>query len=357
VTSKLPALTLFAILAACSHHENDDATAQAARSPRAATVARVEKRDVAPSVTLSGLLVPREEAAVSSQITGYPVERVFVDQDAQVAAGQPLAQLDDTLLLADIAQQKAVLEQQRVAAEKAGQEAARVTGLAETGVLSREAISERKLGARAAIASVDQAKAQLNALLVRQKLMTIRAPVAGRILQRSVRPGDIASSSNIMFTIARDDLVELDAEVPEQVIDGLHAGQRASVKLASGYLVHGVVRLVSAQIDNQTKLGRARILMAPRPELRPGGFATALLQTAPRPEIVVPQAALRYDASGAHLMVVDTRDRVHGVIVQTGAQSGGVVALRNGPAVGSRVLTGGQSFLLDGDHIRPVETR
>jgi HlyD family secretion protein len=357
VTPKIPSFGLFILLAACSHRESDDQTAAAARSPRAVSVGRVTREDVAPGVTLSGVLVPREEAAVSSQITGYPVTRVFVDQDAQVAAGQPLAQLDDTLLRTDIAQQRAVLDQQRVAAEKASQEAARVTGIAETGVLSQEAIAERKLGARAAAASVDQAKAQLNALLVRQRLMTVRAPVAGRILQRNVRPGDIASNSGVMFTISRDDLVELDAEVPEQTIDALHAGQEASVTLASGTVVRGVVRLVSAQIDDQTKLGRARILMAARPDLRPGGFATATLATAAHPQTVVPQEALRYDASGAHLMVVDAKNRVHGMIVQTGPRSGDKIALVGGPTVGTPVLTGGQSFVLDGDQISPVEAR
>ncbi len=44
----------------------------------------------------------------------------------------------------------------------------------------------------------------------------MRAPVAGVVLERSVRPGDVASLSQPMFRIARDGLVELDAEVPEE---------------------------------------------------------------------------------------------------------------------------------------------
>src|SRR3546814_1135511 len=72
------------------------------------------------------------------------------------------------------------------------------------GVLSQEAIEQRRLAANSANAAVAAAQAQLNDLLVRQGRLVIRAPRSGRILERTVRPGDTSSAGSIMFTMARD---------------------------------------------------------------------------------------------------------------------------------------------------------
>jgi HlyD family secretion protein len=350
--------SLLFLVAACSNDGDDDAaTARAASAPRAVSAAFVTMRPMRGDLALSGVLVAREEASVASQLSGYPVSTVFVDQDDEVRKGQPLAVLDDTLLRADIAQQRAVVEQQRIAAEKADAEARRVSGLDHSGVLSVEAIAERQLAAKTAAATVDQAKAALQSLLVKQGLMMIRAPVAGRILSRAVRPGDIASPGTVMFRIERDDLVEVDAEVPEQSIGVVRRGQPAMVVLPSGQRFAGTVRLVSAEIDAQTKLGRARVLMTPSRDLRPGGFADVKLAAQQADAPAVPEAAVSHDASGASIMALDRQDRVHITPVETGVHSGGWVALRGGPPVGVRVLTGGQSFLLDGDTVKPAFVR
>jgi HlyD family secretion protein len=351
---RLIAIALLATATGCSSKKSDDAaTARAASAPRAVSAASVVRRPMTDELSLSGVLVSREEAAVSSQLSGYPVAKVFVDQNDRVRAGQALAQLDDTLLRADIAQQRAVLAQQRIAAEKATAEAGRVAGLANSGVLSAEAIAERKLAARTADATVAQAKAALQSLQVKQGLMTIRAPVAGRILSRAVRPGDIAAPATILFRIERDDLVEADAEVPEQSIGLIRTGQRATVILPSGAKLPGRVRLVSAEIDAQTKLGRTRVLMAPNRDLRPGGFADVRLTVALNDASAVPESAVRYDASGASVMALDRDNRVHVTPVKTGVRAGGWIALEQGPPAGTKILTGGQGFILDGDIVKP----
>lgn len=351
-------LALPLVVAGCSSKSADDnATARAAASPRAVSAGTVALRPMASRLALSGLLVPREEAAVSSQLSGYPVARVLVDLDDPVRAGQPLAVLDDTLLRADIAQQRAVLAQQRVAAEKARTEAGRVAGLETSGVLSAEAIAERRLAARSADATVAQAQAALQSLLVKQGLMTIRAPVGGRILSRAVRPGDIAAPSTIMFRIARDNLIEVDAEVPEQSVNLIRTGQSATVKLPTGDEIPGTVRLVSAEIDAQTKLGRARILMAPDRRLRPGGFAQVSLTVGQRNIAAVPESAMRSDASGTSVMALDRANRAHLTRVSAGIHADGWVALESGPPPGTRILTGGQGFVLDGDTVKPQVAR
>lgn len=330
---------------------------KAAIAPRAVYVAPVRLQAVAGGLAVSGRLVAREEAAVASQLSGFQVARVLVDQGDLVRRGEPMALLDATLLRADLAQQRANLHQAEVASQRAGQEAQRVAALDNTGVLSDEAIAERRLAARTAGAQLAQAQAQLDAQTVRARLMTVRAPVSGRVLSRSVRPGDVASPSNVMFTVAADEVVELDAEIPEQSLELVRPGQEAAVTLASGAVVTGRVRLVSAAVDADTRLGRARITLPVRADARSGGFAQAVFQAAGRPVPTVPDAAVTYGADGAGLMVVDARNRVRPVRVEVGRRANGVTELRRGPPPGTIVLTGSQDFVLPGDTVRPLPVR
>ncbi len=311
-------------------------------------------RPLTAGLTATGVLVSREEAGVAAELSGYRIAQVFVDEGAEVKAGQPLARLDDTLIRSQIDQQTANLALAKVAAERAQAEAKRVEGLDDAGVLSQEAIAERRLAARSAEASLGVAEAQLRDLKTRQTRLTILAPVSGRVLERAARPGDTSSAGTTLFRIARDNLVELDAEVPEGSLAGLRIGDRAKAELPSGETVEGTVRFISPRVDPQTKLGRARIALPSRADLRPGGFGRAVFEPTARSVPTVPEAALRFDATGASVMTVAADGRVAWVPVKTGQRAGGYVELVQGPPAGARVALGGSAFITDGDKVDAV---
>ncbi len=326
--------------------------------PRAVRVARVVVQPLASALDVSGLLTSREEAAVTSELSGYRVAKVLVDQDDWVKVGQPMALLDDTLLRAQIDQLKAVLVEQQLAAERAESQAKNVEGLDNKGVLSQEDIDTRRFGAKTARAAAAAAAAQLADLQTRDDRMTIRAPVSGRVLARTVRPGDLSGGSSAgqpLFRIARDGLIELEADTPEADLGRIHPGQAAQVTLPDGSQVDGKVRLVEPEVDQQTKLGHIRIALPVREDLRPGGYARALLPDLTASSLVAPDRAVIYGADGASVMVVDAGDHVRRVAVKTGARAKGMVQLIEGPPAGSRVLVTGASFVLDGDKVAPVE--
>jgi HlyD family secretion protein len=321
----------------------------------AARVARVDTRTLADPLRLSGALVAREEAAVSTELNGYRVAKVLADLGDRVRAGQPLAVLDDALLRGQIAQQAAVVEQQAVAAERAEQEAARVAGLDKLGALSPEAVAERALQARSAKAALAQAQAVLADLRLRQSMMVVRAPVSGRVLSRSVRPGEVAAAGQVMFRLARDGLVELDAEAVETRLGGVAPGARASVRLPDGQTLSGTVRLVSPEVDPQTKLGRVRVQLPLSQALHPGGFAEATISARPRQAVTAPQSAVLYDGDGASLLVVGEGERVRKVAVKTGILSGDRVEIVQGVHGGERVVLSGGALLLPGDKVKATE--
>jgi len=356
MTRTLLVIALAAATALTACHKPPAANAEAA--PRAVRVAVIETQPLASTLTVSGLLTPREEAAVTSELSGYKVAKVFVDQGDWVKEGQPLAQLDDTLIRAQIVEQQAVVTQQVLAAERAESQAKNVEGLDNKGVLSQEDIDTRRFQAKSARAAAVAAQAQLDDLKTRQARLTLRAPVSGPVLARYVRPGDLpagAQSGQPLFRIARDGLIEIDAEVPESELSKLKVGQSAEVTLPGGAHTTGQVRLIAPEVDQATKLGHARILLPVRSDLRPGGYAYARLPNIHTSGLVAPDKAVSYDADGAAVFVVGADNRVRRFAVKPGARAGGFVELLQGPPAGSRVLVTGASFVLDGDKVAPVD--
>jgi len=323
---------------------------------RSVRVGYVEMRALAGGLSTSGVLVSREEAAVNSELSGYRVAKVYVEADAHVTAGQPLVQLDDTLLKAQIAQQTALVAQQQVAAEQADQQADDVKGLDGQGVLAKEQIDQRRFQARTSRATLAAQVAALNDLKTRNERLTIRAPVGGLVLERNVRPGDISavSATTPMFRMARDSLVELEAQVDEGSMAGIRVGDPVQVTIPDGAVITGRVRLIDPNIDAQTKLGKIRVSLPVRADLRPGGFGRAVFVGLKRTVPAAPETAIRYDANGASMMVVGADDRVSQVPVRTGDHSGGYAELLQGPPAGSRVLMGAAAFVLPGDAVKPV---
>ena len=348
------ALLITVPLAGCGKSKAPNAASAIKAEARSVRVAKVESRSMSGGIAASGLLVSREEAVAGSELVGYRVAKVFVEEGAMVRQGQALLQLDDTLLRAQIDQQRALLDQRVLAAQIAQTEARRVDGLDGRGVLSDEQIQQRRFQSDNAKAVLAAQKAQLNELLTRQARLTVRAPVAGRVLERTVRPGDVSGGGSY-FRIARDALVELDAEMPEIDLAKLSVGDKAEVTLSSGKTLAGRVRLISPKIDVQSRLGRVRIQLPIDSDLRPGGYAKAVFSGSARPVRVVPESSVRFDADGASLMTVAEGGKVTQVQIKTGQRSGGYVELVQGPEVGQTVVLGAASFVINGDTIKPYQ--
>ncbi|MFZ5718832.1 MAG: efflux RND transporter periplasmic adaptor subunit [Pseudomonadota bacterium] len=332
-------LAIVLAVSACRKAPEPQTEAQRAR---AVTVVRIEPRAITGSLAASGDLVPREEAAVAPEVSGYRVTRVLADVGDYVRAGQTLAVIDPSLLDAQVAQAQAQ-------AAQAEDQARRVADLDGAGVLSQEQIVQRRLQA-------DVARANLRALTTQRRKLAVSAPVSGVILEKNVRPGDLSAGGGTpWFRMARDGQVELSADVAEDDLTRIRVGQSATVTLPSGVSAVGRVRLISPQIDPQTKLGEVRITLPVRSDIRAGGFGRAVFNDAQANVLAVPETAIRYDADGPKVMVVGSDNRVKRVPVQTGARGGGLVEITKGPPAGTRIVANAGALFLDGDLVRPSD--
>jgi HlyD family secretion protein len=99
-----------------------------------------------------------------------------------------------------------------------------------------------------------------------------------------------------------------------------------------------------------------RISLPVRPDIRSGGYAKASFTDISRAVPALPETAVRYDASGASVMVVDANGKVGQVPVRTGDRGGGYVELLSGPPAGSRVVAKAASQILPGDYVKAEQS-
>jgi RND family efflux transporter MFP subunit len=156
-----------------------------------------------------------------------------------------------------------------------------------------------------------------------------------------------------MFRILARSEVELDAEVIETDLAKVSAGHKASVNVAGVGDVAGTVRLVSPEVDRQTRLGRVRVFLGDDARLRIGTYARGSISTAKSQGLAVPSAAVIFDTRGAFVQVVQN-GRVQTRKVKTGLVAGGLVEVREGLSDGEVIVARAGTFLRDGDAVRTV---
>jgi len=321
---------------------------------RTVSVVRVEMRPIAGGLVTSGLLTPRFQVEVSPDLSGYRVAKLYVEEGDWVRKGQPLAEMDGSILRAQYDQQVAQASALQATADQRQAEADRVKGLDISGVLATEVVQDRRFAATNARAGAVAQVAAAREMQTRLAHMIIRAPVAGQVLQRNVNLGDISGGgSTPWFVMAQDGQIELFADVGEADFAKMRPGLRAKVTLADDSTAEGVVRLVSPRVDAATRLGKVRISLPIRPDIRAGGYARATFEDLSAAVPAVPETAVRYDANGASLMVVGADGKVSEAPVKTGEHGGGYVELLTGPPAGSVVVAKAAAQLLPGDVVKP----
>jgi HlyD family secretion protein len=269
------------------------------------------------TVTATGNLAPTNEVDVGSELSGI-VRNVAADYDDRVAVGQVLAELDTSKLEAQIKQTEAALAAARAKVQQAGAtehearaQLARAERLAEQRLIAdsdidivRAAHERAQADVASALASVAQTEAALEMNRTDLAKLTIRSPVDGIVLTRSVEPGQTVAASfqaPVLFTLAEDlTRMELDVDVDEADVGQVRAGQGASFTVDAYPEVTFEAEVAAVRFASEKTEGVVTykaILYVDNPDLllRPGMTATAdIAVTEVEDAVLVPNAALRF---------------------------------------------------------------
>lgn len=220
----------------------------------------------------SGYVVARLAATVSSKTTGKVVE-VLIEEGMAVKKGQPMAQLDDRDLLAqlDLAEAQANATEAAAAELEAQVRSAqldydRALSLVEKKMISQSRLDTLKASLDTFLAQSNSAKKSIE--VSRRKVavhrvaledLVIRAPFDGVVINKSAQPGEMISPISAgggftrtgIGTIVDMDSLEVEVDVSESYIDRVHPGQHVDITL-NAYPEHtyqGVVLAVIPTAD------------------------------------------------------------------------------------------------------------
>ena len=335
-------------LAGCGGGDKKDAAA-APKSRQTVTAAPIVLTALPRVVSASGTVSAWEEVPVGAETGGMVATAVYVDEGRFVRQGQPLVQMNDALLRAQMRQQEASVQSARANLARDLAALARAEELKGRGFLSQASLDTALANQRSSEANVAAAQASLSETRTRLAQATIKAPVSGQVISRSVTRGQIVGAGAELFRIVRDGRLELDAQVPETELALVRAGQTAVISSDQVGETTGRVRIVTSEVDAANRLGTARISMTGG-AFRPGMFARARIQVGDQPAVTVPTASVLYreNRAGVFVMSGDSRVRFQPVTVLSRAADQTAVSGLTG---GSRVVVAGAGFLGDGDRV------
>lgn len=313
-------------------------------------LANIERGNLVAAVSATGTLNPVVSVQVGSQVSGQ-VKEIFVDYNSVVKKGDIIARIDPesfalrvnqamsdleaaraTVLTqrANVAALQAEVSRTQVALTEADRGLKRNQMLVEKGFVSQAALetsqsvvatareqvksaqAQRAVGdaqIRNGEALVKQRESQLAQAKVDLERTTIRAPVDGIVISRSVDAGQTVAASlqaPVLFLIARNLTdMQVEASIDESEIGRITIGQEATFTVDSfpGRTFRGrITQVRKAALVVQNVVTYVAIISAPNPDLTllPGMTTNVRITVANRDQVLrVPNAALRYRPPGA----------------------------------------------------------
>ncbi len=280
----------------------------------------LHRGDVHLTITATGNLFPTNEVIVGSELSGTTLE-VYVDFNHRVTKGQPLAKLDSAKLtqqtdisraavkaaVALVAQSQATVKETQTALARQ-QELQRISGgkvPAKLDIDTAVAATDRaRANLQSAEAQVAQAQAQV---LVNENDLTkttIKSPIDGVVLTRTIEPGQTVAASFTapqLFVIAEKlEKMKLEVAIAEADIGRVASGQKSSFTVDAwpDRTYDAVVTVVSygSTVTQNVVTYEADLEVSNDDlSLRPGMTATADIRVAESKNVfLVPTAALRF---------------------------------------------------------------
>lgn len=319
----------------------------------------VTKGDLVNTVSSTGTLSAVNSINVGAQVSGT-IDKLYVDFNDTVHAGQVLAVLDTTILAAQVFDARAGMLKSKSQLDQAQAEYVRNRPLFDNGFLSATEFLTFKTNQDAALAAYRSADAALKRAVTNLHYATIKSPIDGTVIQRSVDAGQTIQASftaPTLFIIASDlKSMQIQVSVDESDIGVIKEGQdvQFTVQAYPDEKFKGKVRQVRLQPTTVQNVVNYTVVADASNEsgkLLPGMTATVdFVVNEKKDVLLVPNSAIQFKPDQALLdrTMKEFRKemaarKAQGDSASAGAQSGGSQGARSA-AGGGRRQGGGTGF-------------
>jgi Cu(I)/Ag(I) efflux system membrane fusion protein len=302
---------------------------------------KVQRRSLADKLRLAGYVTTDETRTANVHIrTSGWVRNLLVDQTGQyVKAGQPLltiyspdlAQAQQDLIVARKATQKTIADPELTYMRKqlldAARQKLRLLGLSDQDI--------------SAVEGSDSVGSDL----------TLRSPVSGYVLEKTVLPGQFIGADQNLFTIADLSTIWVLADVYEQDFARIKIGQSAEMTLTAlpGETIAGKVAFIYPSVSAQSRTLRVRLEFAnPSLLLRPGMYADLQLLQDNEPVLALPTDAVMDGGETKYAFVMHDGKHFEPRLLKLGRSGGDWTEVLSGLSEGDEVVTSA-NFLIDSE--------
>ena len=320
------------------------------------------------SVTATGTVEPVTEVEVGTQVSGI-IDRLYVDYNDVVKAGQLIAEMDKVTLQAELESAQAELANCKAEYDYQTKNYARTKGLHEKALVSDQEYDDALYLYEKSLAAYDQAKAAMVKVERNLGYATITSPIDGVVISRAVEEGQTVAAgfeTPTLFTIANDlTQMQVIADVDEADIGQVADGQRVTftVDAYPDDTFEGTVEQVRLEATTESSVVTYEVVITaynPDLKLKPGLTANVTIFTLEKENaLAVPTKALRFvpdaelleevgvtigsegsSSPGKREVWVMRGRELQPCLVTTGAASGDLTEITEGLSDGDTVAVG-----------------
>jgi RND family efflux transporter MFP subunit len=306
-------------------------------------------------VTASGQVLAWQEAIIGAEIGGVRLVELQANIGDRVKKGELLARFADEMLLADVHQQQAALDESTARYKEAEENSQRALKIKDSGVLSQQELQQFTNAAQIAKAQMGAAEARLETSKLKLRYTRIVAPDDGLISARSATLGTVAQVGSELFRLIRQDKLEWRAELTDVQMQHVRIGQKVQVRTGTNNSVLGTVTRIAPSLDMSTRNGFVYIGLNENKTLLAGTFTQGEFELGKSNALTLPQSAVVIRDGYTYVYRVGSDARVAQTKVTLGRRQGDRVEVSAGLGPDATVVASGTGFLNDGDLVR-IET-
>ncbi len=286
---------------------------------------------VTPILTLTGNVHSRASLPITA---GLDAQLSWVaEPGTRINSGEPMIRFDVEPLTLLQAEQKALIDRDKVQLSYLNRELKRMQKLHQGKNVSEDELEE--VQSRRDIAQQDIAVAKTRLAIIEERLSRtqVNAPFDGVVVKREHREGEDVSRGDVLLQLQQVDPLEVRLFVPVKHLASLSVGQSISVfrQLVNVEKSSALIRSIVPSADVRSQTVEVRIDLAQndfRPWI-PGELLNAEIELKPeRGQIAVPRDAILIRSDGTYVVAIDKDHVAHRIKVRLGKAQGEWINIR-----------------------------